>query len=335
MVGIKREDRVIGSRLDDEAQPLLALAQLVGSSLHLGDVVALDEDADDRAISAAYWLVDEVEVPPFGRLALPVFQEDLDTAPDERLRGRVDEIEEVEERLPVDLAQGLAHRHAHHVAAADQAAVGVVGHLEAVFGFPQHRHEARGLPKHLGKPVALCLEGQVGLIDALGALENPGLGGLQIKRGRPLDVPYDVPKTLQFDHVDGVLQHRRDLAICAKDRGVGDAPVTLLHATALRGGTCHVEAQQGHGIGFARADHAFEGGDGLLEGFRVGRERLPRPAADDVGQLALDARKVGSIGANDVEMPVEDEVGIGRRVEEGEEVEVRHGASIIPPITLG
>ena len=53
----------------------------------------------------------------------------------------------------------------------------------------------------------------------------------------------------------------------------------------------------------------------LRLGDGIGRERVPGPAPDNVAQVALGRLQVGPVRPDDVQVAVEDEVGVRRGVE--------------------
>lgn len=164
-------------------------------------------------------------------------------------------------------------------------------------------------------------------MNALRAVEEAAVGRHERRRRIP-GLLGRAPPVLQRRHVDGMLQHGRDLPGGVEHGNVGDAPIALGKSAALRFGAGHVEAQQGHGVRLPRADHALERGDHLPDRFGVARECVPGPAPDDVGQLALHAGKVGAVRADDVELAVEHEVRVGRGLEQALEVQLRHAEPI-------
>src|SRR3546814_15758750 len=76
----------------------------------LGDVIAFDENAADIAIRVGHRLEDEIQQALFLCFALGTLQADADTGADEGGAAAIDPVENVDEALPPDFGQRLAHR---------------------------------------------------------------------------------------------------------------------------------------------------------------------------------------------------------------------------------
>ena len=319
-LGVGGEDGVVHGVLDDQAQAGLALRQGIERVAQLGHVVAFDEDARDFAGRVAHGLEDEIEqAPSSARRA--VLQMEFHAVTDERLSGTVGLVQEVEEHHPLLVVEHLADGSTDQWTRVGQRFVGCVGQREAMFRTPQHRHEARRLREELAQLLALGLQGQVALGDLPGPLEDQRLLGAQheVVLGR-----HHVLQAFQFGHVDRVVDHHLHLAMRVEHGDVRDAPVALLEPPALRRGPRDVEPQQRHGVRHARGEDLLDGGDGLRLGDGVGGERVPGPPPRDAGPLALHRPQVRRVRSRDVERTVEDQVGVGRRIEQRLVVE-RHG----------
>jgi len=144
----------------------VVLLELQGDHLLAGHVGAHHQDAGDPRVGLQR-LIDEIQVPPLDRPAGGALEQDLGTAADGRAAGAVDLVEQVEEELPLQVGQGLAHGQPDRIAMPDERAIGRVGQAEAVLRPGEHRHEAgrgveqRGQVGRLGQHLALG-------VDALG-----------------------------------------------------------------------------------------------------------------------------------------------------------------------
>ncbi len=310
-VGRGGQDGIVGRGLDDEPQPLLAFPQLLVGTLQISDVVALDEEARNDAFAVEDRLVDEIDEAALGRAALARLQPDLDPATDEGLTRRIDLIEQAEEDLTVQLAQGIADGKADDLATADESHVSVVGQLEAVLRPPQDGHEARRLHEEVAHPVALSPQDEVCLGHGAGTGEDPAVGVDEVHGTFLADRLDGVAEALQLGDVDGLLQHQGDFAVGSEDRRVGDAPVSLVEAAPLGIRARDVETQQRQRVGLPRPDHGLEGFDRKLQRLGVGRKSVPGPPSDDVGEVAPGGLQVSPVGADDMEPPVQHEVGVG------------------------
>ena len=157
----------------EEGEPQRVLAHRRHGALALGDVGALDEDADDRAGRVAHRLVDEVEQALLGRRVRLALQRHRRGMADEALAAAVDLIEQLVEALARDIRQRLADRPADHVAMVDQLAVGGVGDGEDMVRAFQPGHEGGGVLEHLPQPLALR-RGVAARQHALGGLDDDG-----------------------------------------------------------------------------------------------------------------------------------------------------------------
>ena len=162
----------------EEGEPPRVLAHRRRGALSLGDIGALDEDADHGPGRVAHRLVDEVEQPLFqrrvgrrgARLAL---QGDRRRVADMALARGVDAVEQLEEALARELGQCLADRLADDVAAGDQLLVGGVGGGEDVLRSFELGHEGGRILKHLRDTFALR-RGRALRQHALGGLDHNG-----------------------------------------------------------------------------------------------------------------------------------------------------------------
>jgi hypothetical protein len=116
-------------------------------------------------------------------------------------------------------------------------------------------------------------------------------------------------------HVLGVLQDVVDLAVAAEQWRVGGAPVAVVQA-AVRLGDGIVDRRDV--VGRARLQHMGKGLPQLPPAwrFRVARKGVEHAPAQYVGTLAHRHTQVGTVGRDDLEVGVEQDVGIGRRIEQ-------------------
>jgi hypothetical protein len=130
---------------DDLLEAFAALVQLHLGQLAVGLVDAVREQAGDLAVGIAQGDVGQVDEALLGQHAGLALQHHRHVDARERLAGRVNAVEQVQEALVHHLRQGRAHRLADQVAVADQLQVALVDHLEHVVGTTQHAHEGRRL----------------------------------------------------------------------------------------------------------------------------------------------------------------------------------------------
>jgi hypothetical protein len=127
-------------------------------------------------------------------------------------------------------------------------------------------------------------------------------------------------ETVQVGDVDGVLGHERDIAIGVEHGRVHRAPETRIEHGAFRRFARHGIAQQGARVRFLRADGQFDrrahfGQVGRLRVRGIGRECIENVLAHDIARHAAGGRQVGRIGADDDIAGIDQQVGIGRRLE--------------------
>jgi hypothetical protein len=124
-------------------------------TMSIGDVNSFDKNRGDGADLVPNGLVDEVQIPRFGRTSGRTLQGDLYVFSNERLAGGVDAIEQVDKALAFGFGHGLANRQADDIAMPDELLVGGIGQHEPMVGPLKERREARRLGKHLLEPANL------------------------------------------------------------------------------------------------------------------------------------------------------------------------------------
>ena len=118
------------------------------TALVLGDVVALDENAADRAVRIDHRLVDEVDEPLLVLGAVSM-QPDGDRTSDVKFARRRDFVEQLDETLIRDLGQRFGNGPSDDLAAPDQIEISPVRHHEPVVRTFKERCKSRGHVEHL------------------------------------------------------------------------------------------------------------------------------------------------------------------------------------------
>ena len=171
-----------GRALGHELEALLALAQSRLGPLLLRDVVALHEDAGDRAVVIEDRLVDEIEETLLGLLVRVHSEVDAHAATDEGLAAAGYAVEKIEEALPHHFGQRFADRLADELGPAHQRAVGGIREREDVVGTAEGRDEARRLLEQLAQMLPLLVQRLIDLLHRLGAAEQVGFD--EARKGR-------------------------------------------------------------------------------------------------------------------------------------------------------
>ena len=284
------------------------------------DVVPLREQPRHAPVLADDRLVQQVDIAILQRGAGLALQRDFQIAQHDRLAARQGAVEHGAQVLRGHLGQGVEHGLADQLAMPDQVVIGFVSHLEDMVGTGEHGNEARRLIEHRLQLAALDAQDTrhrfvhlrpVHLRDVghrVGALLQVVLAGRDVE-------------AVQIGHIDGVLRHEGNVAGGVEHRCVNRAPVALVEYPPVQRLARHRVAQQRAGVGLFRRYGQL---DRHAHFVQVGRVRVVRISGKGIeDMLAHDLLggpsrrlQIRGIGANDEKIPVDEQVGIGRRREQ-------------------
>ncbi|MND60961.1 hypothetical protein D3C80_522040 [compost metagenome] len=291
--------------------------------------MALDEDAHDLAGVVADRLVDEVEIAGRQRAVGRLLQLHGALPPMKGLSGRQHLVQEVIIALARQLRQGLTDGFPHHVAMADQLAIGAVVQLDHVLGTVQHCDEARRLHEHVQQLPPFSLQPTIVRLDAHGAAEHPA-ADQAVQRGRGLFGPKSSDLTaqpLQFSDVAGVLQDVGDASVGVLDRRMSATPVAVIvddRAVGLLDRDRIVE--HGQIVRLSRGQNLLEGCGqlaGVLRGLMpwTGVELLHHRLPQQVLAAAMRHVQIGLVHPRIAKLSVQQHVGIGRGVKRCDQID--------------